>query len=106
MENDEFFSEEINEEKADRKPTYEEAFAELDIQQRHLACPLKSFDPFFTEKMMVPNQVPDFDEFLNDVDMVVIMVKHDHIKQNWDKLKGKVILDCHNICPLEGVYHI
>ena len=30
----------------------------------------------------------------------------DHIKQNWDKLKGKVILDCHNICPLEGVYHI
>ena len=25
--------------------------------------------------------------------MVVIMVKHDHIKQNWDKLKGKVILD-------------
>lgn len=32
--------------------------------------------------------------------------KHDHIKQNWDKLKGKVILDCHNICPLEGVYHI
>ena len=38
--------------------------------------------------------------------MVVIMVKHDHIKQNWDKLKGKVVLDCHNICPLEGVYHI
>lgn len=35
-----------------------------------------------------------------------IMVKHDHIKQNWDKLKGKVVLDCHNICPLEGVYHI
>ena len=41
------------------------------------------------------------------VDMVVIMAKHDHIKQNWDKLKGKVILDCHNICPLtEKVYHI
>lgn len=36
------------------------------------------------------------------------------IKQNWDKLmvgelcrtKGKVVLDCFNICPLEGVYHI
>ena len=52
------------------------------------------------------NQYDDFDEFLADVDMVVIMVKHDHIKQNWDKLKGKVILDCFNICPLEGVYHI
>jgi UDP-N-acetyl-D-mannosaminuronic acid dehydrogenase len=52
-------------------------------------------------------QILDFDQFLSEVDMVVIMVKHDHIKQNWDKLKGKVILDCHNICPLtESVYHI
>ncbi|OLA93926.1 MAG: hypothetical protein BHW64_05815 [Candidatus Melainabacteria bacterium LEY3_CP_29_8] len=40
------------------------------------------------------------------IDMVVVMVKHDHIKQNWDKIKGKVVLDCFNICPLEGVYHI
>ena len=28
------------------------------------------------------------------------------VLQSWDKLKGKIILDCHNICPLEGVYHI
>ena len=66
----------------------------------------KTFDPFFTNKELVKNQILDFDQFLDEVDMVVIMVKHDHIKQNWDKLKGKVILDCHNICPLEGVYHI
>lgn len=78
----------------------------LDIQKRHLARPLKTFDPFFTQKEIVPNQILDFDQFLSEVDMVVIMVKHDHIKQNWDKLKGKVILDCHNICPLDGVYHI
>ena len=67
---------------------------------------MKTFDPFFTEKAIVKNQLLDFDQFLSEVDMVVIMVKHDHIKQNWDKLKGKVVLDCHNICPLEGVYHI
>ena len=78
----------------------------LDIQKRHLATPLKSYDPFFTEKKIVPNQVLDFDQFLSEVDMVVIMVKHDHIKQNWDKLKGKVVLDCHNVCPLDGVNHI
>ena len=35
-----------------------------------------------------------------------LQIKHDHIKQNWDKLKAKVILDCHNICTLEDVYHI
>ena len=78
----------------------------LDIQKRHLAQPLKTFDPFFTDKAIVPNQVLDFDQFLNEVDMVVIMVKHDHIKQNFDKLKGKVVLDCHNVCSLDGVYHI
>ena len=77
----------------------------LEMQERHLARPLKVYDPFIQEDI-VQNQFHDFDEFLADVDMVVIMVKHDQIKQNWDKLKGKVILDCHNICPLEGVYHI
>ena len=79
----------------------------LDIQERHLASPLKSFDPFFTDKAIVSNQILGFDQFLNEVDMVVIMVKHDHIRQHWDKLRGKVILDCHNVCPIgEWVYHI
>ena len=77
----------------------------LECQERHLAEPLKVYDPFI-DKVMVPNQYHDLDTFLRDIDLVVIMVKHDQIKQNWDKLKGKVILDCHNICPLEGVYHI
>ena len=46
------------------------------------------------------------DEFIDAVDLVVIMVKHNEIKENMDKLAGKVILDCHNICHLPGVYHI
>ena len=77
----------------------------LECQERHLAEPLKIYDPFI-DKDLVPNQYHDLDAFLRDIDLVVIMVKHDQIKQTWDKLKGKVILDCHNICPLEGVYHI
>jgi len=77
----------------------------LECQERHLARPLKVYDPLI-EKDIVKNQYHDFDEFLHGIDMVVIMVKHDHIRQNWDKLKGKVILDCFDICPLEGTYHI
>ena len=77
----------------------------LECQERHLAEPLKVYDPLI-EKDIVKNQYHDFDSFLNDIDMIVVMVKHDQIKGCWDKLKGKVILDCHNICPLEGVYHI
>ncbi len=77
----------------------------LEAQERHLARPLKVYDPFI-KKDIVENQYHDLDEFINDVDMVVIMVKHDEIKQNQDKLKGKIVLDCCNIIQQEGVYHI
>ena len=77
----------------------------LESQKRHLANGLKVYDPFI-KKEMVDNQYYDLDEFLNDIDLVVIMVKHNEIIENMDKLSGKVILDCHNICKLEGTYHI
>lgn len=77
----------------------------LESQERHLAPGLKVYDPFI-EKDVVANQYHDLDKFLNDVDFVVIMVKHNEIKENMDKLTDKVVLDCHNIIRLPGVYHI
>lgn len=77
----------------------------LECQEKHLAEPLKVYDPYI-KKDIVKNQYHNFDEFLKDTDLVVIMVKHDEIKENMDKLAGKVVLDCHNICDLPGVYHI
>jgi len=77
----------------------------LEAQARHLAEPLKVYDPFI-QKNIVENQYHDLDKFLDDVDLVVVMVKHDEIKQNQDKLKGKIVLDCCNVIQMEGVYHI
>ena len=77
----------------------------LASQRHHLATPLLSYDPFIT-KDVVPNQKHDFDDFLESCDLVVIMVKHNEIKENVDKLKGKIVLDCHNVINLPGVYHI
>lgn len=77
----------------------------LEAQERHLAPGLKVYDPFI-EADMVKNQYHDFDEFIDSVDLVVIMVKHSHIRDNMDKLKGKVILDCTNICDLPDTYHL
>lgn len=77
----------------------------LESQERHLATGLKVYDPFIT-KDVVENQYHDLDAFLADVDMVVVMVKHTEIRENVDKLAGKVVLDCHNIIDLPGVYHI
>lgn len=77
----------------------------LESQERHLAQGLKVYDPFIT-KDVVKNQYHDLDAFLADVDMVVVMVKHTEIRENVDKLVGKVVLDCHNVINLPGVYHI
>ncbi len=77
----------------------------LESQERHLATGLKVYDPFI-EKDVVKNQYHSLDDFLAAVDFVVIMVKHNEIKENMDKLAGKVVLDCHNICKQEGTYRI
>lgn len=77
----------------------------LESQERHLATGLKVYDPFIT-KDIVKNQYHDLDKFLADVDFVVIMVKHNEIKENVAKLEGKVVLDCHNVIKMDGVYHI
>lgn len=77
----------------------------LESQERHLATGLKVYDPFITDDV-VKNQYHDLDKFLNDVDMVVVMVKHNEIKENAEKLANKVILDCQNVINLAEVYHI
>ena len=77
----------------------------LESQKRHLAPGLKVYDPFITEDV-VDNQFHNLDEFLANIDFVVIMVKHSEIIENIDKLSGKVILDCHNVIDIPGVYHI
>lgn len=75
----------------------------LECQERHLAEPLKVYDPM-VKRDVVKNQYHDLDRFLADVDMVVIMVGHDEIRGQMDKLSGKIVLDTRNICRLPDVY--
>lgn len=75
----------------------------LECQERHLAAPLKVYDPM-VKRDVVKNQYHDLDRFLADVDMVVIMVGHDEIRGQMDKLSGKIVLDTRNICRLPNVY--
>lgn len=77
----------------------------LESQERHLATGLKVYDPYITNDV-VKNQYHDLDKFLNDVDMVVVMVKHNEIKENAEKLTNKVVLDCQNVINLPEVYHL
>lgn len=69
----------------------------LETQREHLAPELKVYDPMVRDNNITNNQYEEFDEFLEDTDLVVIMVGHDHIKENQDKLDDKIVLDMQNI---------
>ncbi|HGF7773580.1 TPA: nucleotide sugar dehydrogenase [Enterococcus faecium] len=60
------------------------------------AEPFRVFDPMIKEKIM-DNQVMDFDKFLNDSEIIVLMVEHTHLKENLSMLQNKLILDTHNL---------
>ena len=64
--------------------------------QKNSAVQLKVYDPYVSDDI-VENQYHDFDEFLNDVDLVVIMVGHNQIRENLGKLDGKIVLDTRKI---------
>lgn len=68
----------------------------LESQEKHLGQPLKIYDPLIN-KDVVENQYHDLDEFLKDIDIVVIMVGHDELKSNFEKIKGKIVLDTRHI---------
>lgn len=75
----------------------------LEVMQNHLAPALKVYDPMVSKKV-VENQYFDFEEFVNDTDLVVVMVSHSHIKSNLAALKEKVVLDTQNI--IESAYKL
>lgn len=77
----------------------------LESQERHLATGLKVYDPFIKDDV-VKNQFHNLVAFLDAINFVVIMVKHNEIKENLNLIKGKIVLDCHNICNWSGVYQI
>ncbi len=78
----------------------------LESMERHLCGNyVKVYDPLIS-KDYLPNQMHDLDEFLSSIDIVVILVGHDEIRQNLKKIQDKIVLDTRNICHWEGVYKI
>ncbi|MCD7774862.1 MAG: nucleotide sugar dehydrogenase [Clostridiales bacterium] len=77
----------------------------LESMERHLAAGVKVYDPY-VEREICENQYHDFDEFLSEVDIVVILVGHNEIRENMEKLNGKIVLDTRNICNLPGTYRL
>lgn len=77
----------------------------LEKMDEHLAFGVKVYDPF-VKTSQVDGQVLDFNEFLDSIEILVIMVGHTHIKENFEKIENKFILDTRNIINDKKVYKI
>lgn len=77
----------------------------LEFQKKHLAPPLKVYDPL-VERDVVPGQYHDLDAFLEDVDLVVIMVAHRQLLEQMERLRDKAVLDTRNVCPFPDAYKL
>jgi UDP-N-acetyl-D-mannosaminuronic acid dehydrogenase len=77
----------------------------LQRMDEHLAFGVKVYDPFIKTRI-VEHQFMNFEDFLNEIEILVIMTAHDHIKNNMDLIKGKLILDTKNVCNFYGTYKL
>lgn len=78
----------------------------LDIFEKYNIDTVKVYDPFIKENKF-EGQVMDLDNFLNDTELVVVLVSHDEIKNNQELLNEKIIYDTRNIIESgEKVYRI
>lgn len=74
----------------------------LECMRKHLASPLLCYDPL-VKKQIVERQVFSLEDFLAQIDFVVIMVGHEEIVNHSDRLQSKIILDTRK-CINEKTY--
>lgn len=67
----------------------------IESMKRHLAPSPKCYDPM-VKKQITPRQYQDFQAFVQDIDLMVVMICHDHLKECCGDVTGKVILDTRN----------
>lgn len=68
----------------------------IDSQKKHLGSGLRVYDPM-VNRSIINNQEYNFDEFIKNSELIVVMVGHSQIKKLQDKLKGKIVYDTRNV---------
>jgi UDP-N-acetyl-D-mannosaminuronic acid dehydrogenase len=77
----------------------------LERMDEHLAFGVKVYDPF-VKRRIVDHQYLNLEDFLNEIEILVIMVGHNQIRNNMHLIKDKLVLDTKNICTFEGTYKL
>ena len=73
----------------------------LSLIEHGLGGHLKSFDPTLN-KRLVDGQLLSFNDFMDGIDFVIVMVKHTQVIQNLSYFANKIVLDSHNFIPPES----
>ena len=73
--------------------------------EKNLSFGIKVYDPYIKNKM-VDNQYFDFDDFIDSIEVLVIMVAHDEIKNQLTKISDLYVLDTKNIATGKNVYKL
>ena len=79
----------------------------LESMESHLCGhAVKVYDPW-VERDEVPNQVHSMEEFLEGLEVVIVMVGHSQIKGKPEAFGGRILIDPRNVCGGgENVYKL
>jgi UDP-N-acetyl-D-mannosaminuronic acid dehydrogenase len=77
----------------------------LDQLDKNSSFGIKVYDPYIKVKM-VDNQFFDIDEFIDSIEILVVMVAHDEIKMKINSLKNVIIIDTKNISSILESYKL
>ncbi len=77
----------------------------LDCMKRHLGSGIKVYDPYIKDTV-ARGQFQNLEQFLDAVDMVVIMVGHKEIREQQELLVNKVVYDTRHIIEEKVPYEM
>ncbi len=77
----------------------------LDVMKEKGVAAPAVYDPMVARDL-VDRQYHDYSRFLNDVDMVVVLVGHSQLRNDLASLEGKVVLDTRKVCEEGKAYHL
>ena len=67
----------------------------MEKMESYLGIAPKTYDPWVSTTI-VDNQYHDFETFLGDIDVLVVMVHHSHLDKNIALVENKLVFDTRN----------
>ncbi len=77
----------------------------LTSMKRHLACGIGVYDPYI-QYDVVENQYHSLDKFIEDMELIVIMVAHDEIIKHQEKMRDRLVFDTRGRLSLQNIYRL